>query len=97
MSPSTSPYTAGMRVRVTQQIPRLDRVKGDGGTVTTIVEGVVVGFTQQKTGSWYAHAKDHKVWLDRLELKKDDGEQVVLNLDQYSSVEILDSSDRKAS
>ena len=95
MTPSTSPYSAGMRVRVTQQVPRLDRVKGDGGTVTIVVEGTVVRFTQQKTGSWYAHAKDHKLWLDRLEIKKDDGEQVVMNLDQYSSVEILDSADAR--
>lgn len=76
-------YQPGQRVRVTHQHPR------QTGTLTTIVEGVIRRFGQQKTGSWYAHSKDHKLWLDRLELQKDDGELVVVNLDQYSHVEFL--------
>lgn len=76
-------YLPGQRVRVTQQTPRLS------GSLSTIVEGVILRFGQQKTGSWFAHSKDHKLWLDRLELRKDDGELVVVNLDQYSHVEIL--------
>ena len=75
-------YAAGTRVRVTQQVPRLT------GVMVTTVEGTVVRYGQQKTGSWFAHAQDDKLWLDRLELKKADGELVVLNLDQYSRVEI---------
>lgn len=76
-------YVTGQRVRVTQQTPRLS------GNLSTIVEGTVVRFGQQKTESWFAHSKDHKLWLDRLELRKDDGELVVVNLDQYSNVEVL--------
>ena len=38
---------------------------------------------------WFAHAKDDRYWLDRLELRLDDGEIAILNLDQYSVVEIL--------
>jgi hypothetical protein len=49
----------------------------------------VVGFSQEKTGSWYAHSKDHKLWIDRLQVRKDDGELVYVNLDQYSSVEVI--------
>ena len=76
-------YQPGMRVRVTQQILF-------GKQTTTIsVEGEIVRFGQEKTGAWFAHAKDNKLWLDRLELKKDDGEIVVVNLDQYSRVETL--------
>lgn len=71
-------------MRVTQNTPR------QTGTLTTTVEGVVTRFEQQKTGSWYAHSKDDKLWLDRLQLKKDDGEIVFLNLDQFSMVEVLD-------
>ncbi len=74
----------GQRVRITQQIPMGSRAQ------TTTIEGTVVSFSQQKTGSWYAHSKDHKLWLDRLEIRKDDGELVVCNLDQYSRVEVLD-------
>jgi hypothetical protein len=86
-SPSMSPYQPGQRVRVTQQIMRLERP--GGGPLQTAVEGTVVSFQQQKTGSWYAHSRDHKLWLDRLELRKDDGEIVFLNLDHYSHVDVL--------
>lgn len=76
-------YIPGQRIRITQQVPRLS------GTMTTTTEGLIVKCTQAKTGSWFAHSKDHKLWLDRLELRKDDGEMVVMNLDQYSRVEVL--------
>ncbi len=81
----------GRRVRVLQQIPH---------TVdpawTSAVEGVVTRFRQAKTGSWFAHARDDRLWLDRLELRKDDGELVTLVLDQYSVVEPLDSVESDA-
>jgi len=51
------------------------------------VEGIITRFQQAKTGSWFAHARDDQLWLDRLELKLDDGELVILNLDQYSVIE----------
>lgn len=76
--------TPGARVRVTQQVQRSAL---GGGTLAAVVTGTVQRYEQQKTGSWFAHAKDHKVWLDRLVLKKDDGEIVYLNLDHYSIVE----------
>jgi len=71
----------GQRVVVVQQIPQRDEVW------TNRVEGVIRRVGQRKTGSWYAHAKDDKLWLDRVELRKDDGEIVILNLDRYSHVE----------
>lgn len=74
-------YKPGMRVRVTQQIP-FAKVG-----ISTTIEGTIVRFGQQKTGSWFAHGKDDKLWLDRLELRKSDGEIVVCNLDQYSRIE----------
>ena len=79
-------YSPGQRVRITQQMPFGQR------TMTTTVEGVIVRFGQQKTGSWFAHARDNKVWMDRIELEKDDGERVICNLDQYSAVEVLAAS-----
>ncbi len=78
-------YGAGSRVRVVQQVPR----PANNTTLSTTVEGTVVRYEQSKTGSWYAHAKDDRLWLDRLVLKKDDGEIVYLNLDQYSAVEAV--------
>lgn len=76
----------GKRVRVTQQIPQRS------GTISGSVEGVVVARGAGKTGSWFAHTADGQVWLDRLELRKDDGEIVVCNLDQYSRVESVEDA-----
>lgn len=74
----------GSRVRITQQIPFGKR------TTTTTVEGTVLRVGQQQTGSWFAHAQGDKLWLDRVELRKSDGELVVCNLDQYSRVESVE-------
>jgi hypothetical protein len=76
-------FSPGTRVRVTQQLPQTHAVWSSS------VEGCVVRYRQVETGSWYAHAKNDRLWLDRLELELDDGELVVLNLDHYSFVEDL--------
>ena len=76
-------FSPGTRVRVTQQLPQTHEVWSSS------VEGTVVRYRQAETGSWYAHAKNDRLWLDRLELKLDDGELVVLNLDHYSRIEDL--------
>ena len=73
----------GTRVKVTQQIPARDRAW------SSAVAGTVVSFQQKPTGSWYAHAKDDRLWLDRLQLRKADGELTTLNLDGFSRIEIL--------
>ncbi len=73
----------GVRVRVTQRVSF-----GTGGT-TGVVEGVVLRCGQQKTGSWFAHSRDDKLWIDRIELETADGEVVVCNLDQQSVVEVI--------
>lgn len=76
----------GQRVRITQQIPQ------GTSTWTTTVEGEVVGYRQAKTGSWFAHSKDDRLWLDRLEIRRDEGEIVVCNLDRFSRVDVLGDS-----
>ena len=73
----------GARVRVTQQIAARHYSWGSA------VEGVVVDYAQKETGSWFAHSKDDKLWLDRLVLRKDDGEITTLNLDDYSNVQVI--------
>jgi hypothetical protein len=72
----------GARVKVTQQIAARDY------TWTTAVRGTVVDYAQKETGSWFAHAKGDKLWLDRLTLRKDDGEITTLNLDDYTHIEV---------
>lgn len=83
-------YAPGCKVRVTQQIPQTNDV------YSTTVEGVVLRQERQGSGSWYAHNKRGKVWLDRLVIKKTDGEISILNLDEYSRVEVLEGEQPKA-
>jgi hypothetical protein len=82
MSRPADRFEPGQRVTVTQQIPQRD------GVWTIAVQGTVQRFEQKKTGSWFAHAKDAKLWLDRLVVRKDDGEIVMFNLDPYTHVEV---------
>jgi hypothetical protein len=73
----------GATVKVTQQIAARDY------TWTSDLVGTVMQFEQKQTGSWYAHSKNDKLWLDRLLLKKSDGELTTLNLDDYTHIEVL--------
>jgi hypothetical protein len=77
------PHAAAERVKVTQQIAARHYA------LTSDVTGTVVEYEQKQTGSWFAHSKNDKLWLDRLLIRKDDGELTTLNLDDYSHVEIL--------
>src|SRR5688500_699722 len=72
----------GVRVKVTQQIAARNY------TWTTDVRGTVMEYEQKQTGSWFAHSRDDKLWLDRLLVRKDDGELTTLILDDYSHIEI---------
>jgi hypothetical protein len=73
----------GVRVKVTQQIAARDY------TLTSEIRGTILDYEQKTTGSWFAHSKDDKLWLDRLRLRKEDGELTTLNLDAFSHIEIL--------
>ncbi len=73
----------GAQVAITQQIPLRNEAWSQE------IRGTVVSFEQKQTGSWYAHSKGDKLWLDRLVLKKADGEITTLNLDEYTRVEIV--------
>ncbi len=78
-------FLPGMRVRVTNSIEFGTRARE-----TMSVQGEVIRSGEQKSGSWFAHGKDGKVWIDRLELRKADGEVVKVNLDRNSRVEVLE-------
>ena len=83
MAIETTVLAPGTRVRVTQQLPQTHQ------SWSTTIEGTVVRWRQDRTGSWFAHGKDDKVWLDRLEVRRDDGELVTLNLDRWSLIETM--------
>jgi hypothetical protein len=76
----------GAKVKITQQIAARDH------TWTSDVIGTVMNFEQKQTGSWYAHSKNDKLWLDRVLIKKADGELTTLILDDYSRVELLEAA-----
>lgn len=73
----------GAKVKVTQQIAARHY------SLTKDITGEVISYEQKQTGSWYAHSKDDKLWLDRLVIKKSDGEITTLNLDDYTHIEVV--------
>lgn len=79
----TQQLLPGARVRVTQQIAARHY------SLPTVIEGTIVSFSQQETGSWFAHSRDDRLWLDRLAIRLPDGELTTLILDDYSHVELL--------
>lgn len=80
----------GVTVRVIQQMAGRDY------SLNNETRGTVIEYGQQQTGSWFAHSKCDKLWLDRLTIKKDDGEITTLNLDDNSVVEITGGSPDEA-
>lgn len=74
--------TVGTQVKVTQQIAARHYA------LASDIRGTIVEYEQKTTGSWYAHSKNDKLWLDRLTLRKADGELITLNLDDNTRVEI---------
>ncbi|MEM1166371.1 MAG: hypothetical protein AAGI30_08795 [Planctomycetota bacterium] len=75
----------GDRVRIRQRIEWGERAS------ETVVEGEVLRVGRQATGSWFAHMPDDKLWLDRIELRKGNGEIVKINLDRNSEVEVIEA------
>lgn len=80
MQPELKP---GQMVRVRQQIDTRE------GAWPSVVEGRVIRYEQRPTGSWFAHGKNDRLWLQRLRLEKSDGEIVELALDAATRVEIV--------
>ncbi len=62
---------------------------GGGPAAARVTDAGVVRWRQATTGSWFAHARNDRLWLDRLEIRRDDGELVTLNLDHYSVIQVL--------
>ena len=54
------------RVTVLQQFAHRDPAKAWTNRIT----GTVLEYMQKHTGSWFAHSKNDKLWLDRLKLRK---------------------------
>lgn len=73
----------GQRVRIRQEIDRRE------GNWSAEVVGTIIAVRPEKTGSWFAHGKDDKLWLNRVRLRKDDGELTTIAVDPFTRVEVL--------
>ncbi|MCH7527402.1 MAG: hypothetical protein IID39_08195 [Planctomycetes bacterium] len=68
-------FPPGTPVRVRQVTKRRGR------SLEAVVVGVVVEWESVPTGSWYVHGRKDRLWLDRLKLRKADGELTLLVID----------------
>lgn len=73
----------GSSVRVVQ------RIRTRTGAWDTQVEGEVLSCRPQPTASWYARCKYDRLWLQRMRLKRPDGEIIDLVLDEDSVITVL--------
>jgi hypothetical protein len=80
----TRGFEVGQRVRVRQ------RVRTREAEWSRDVEGEVLAVDWQPTGSWYAHGRHDRLWLPRLRLRKDDGEETLFVLDRDTEVTIIE-------
>jgi hypothetical protein len=78
-------FPVGTPVCVTETVRRRDRA------TQTRTYGTVEAWDELPTGSWYAHGKDDRLWLRRLELRKADGEISLLVVDDSTSIAKLEA------
>lgn len=95
---SQSLFPPGTPVCVRQLVLR----RGEPLVAETI--GVVEAWSEEPTGSWHAHGKEprggpadaerggRKLWLDRLRLRKVDGEVVLLVIDDATQIARLEAA-----
>ncbi len=62
-----------------------------GQDIETEIVGVIEAWEESPTGSWYAHARDGKLQLRRLKLRKVDGEITLLIVDNKTSIAKLEA------
>jgi len=84
-------FPAGTPVCVHQRVDRR------GGPLEVETVGVVDGWEERPTGSWFAHGRDDKLWLTRVTLRKADGERVELVIDDLSTIARLEPASREKS
>lgn len=76
-------FPPGTPVCVRQKIDRR------GNPMEVEVAGTVVDWVEQPTGSWFAH---DKLWLKRLVLRKVDGEETLLIVDDSTQIAKLEAA-----
>jgi len=79
-------FPPGTPVCVRQRVRRRDQDL----TITIEVVGTVEEWESLPTGSWYAHGHKDKLWLNRLKLRKVDGELTLLVIDDFTEIARLE-------
>lgn len=90
-----NPAEAGRKLKLSpgQRVRIVQRIIGGAATWRTCVEGIVESCEEAPTGSWHAHGKNDRLWLQRVRLRKADGELTSLVIDPQSEVRILSPQD----
>jgi hypothetical protein len=63
-------------------------------TYQTQTLGVIEDWAEEPTGAWYAHGRNGKLWLQRLRLRKADGELTSLIIDAQTQSHALEPTER---
>ncbi len=79
-------FPPGTPVRVRQITQRR------GTPLEATAVGVVQEWESRPTGSWYAHGKHGRLWLMRLRLRKVDGEQTLIVIDENTHIARLEAA-----
>lgn len=84
----------GSAIQVNQRVRVTQTIRTRTGPWNSAVEGTVLSISPQPTGSWFAHGKNDRLWLNRLRLLKDDGEVVELILSHDTVVSPVKSASK---
>lgn len=79
-------FPAGTPVCVTMLTHFRDR------EIESRVVGTVETWDRLPTGSWYAHGKDDVLWLDRVRIRRVDGEITLLVIDDATTISLLEAA-----
>lgn len=80
------PLEPGSKVRITQFI----RHGHKDALWPTEILGEVIAQQDRCTGSWFAHSPTHRVILHRLLIRKPDGEESLVSVDERTKITVLE-------
>jgi len=81
-----SNFPVGTPVRIVRTVLQRDE------SYESEAVGLVEGWMDEPTGSWYAHGKNDRYWLQRLKLRKADGELTVLVIDDATRIAKIETA-----
>jgi len=85
----TKRLAVGTKVRVIQDIHQSGTAYG----AETV--GVIDAWDGEPTGAWFAHGRNGRLWLQRLRLRKPDGEVSLLTIDDRTRVQPIGSNGKQ--